>query len=417
MKTISVAIALQSGEMASRLIGLVEGHPLLDFCGAARSLPDLSRLLDKFHPQVLLISPSILEELESIPESGEARVLSAPLSFLLTNPEMTWGEKELSRILRQPLRYCGIIDRDASGEEELFNQIKYKVDLYSPTASPRFSSLNGEPVHHQLNSLIAVMGSKGGVGGTLISCILASSLAAAGRRVLLMDMDSGLSQLLHIKPRGEGKTVLDLLPMAEEISWDLVRLSIHRHAAGFHLLPYGLKPEERTLPEGIVSQTFLRNLLFLFDVVVLDYPRPSTRDYLTLLNHSPISLLVSLPDTLSANCARRTVASLRRSGLDLRHLRLIVNRCGPHHALRPEELARAIGVELLAQLPEDERSGMDFAELGEVPRGDSHLGRAVAEMAASLGFETAQVRKPPALQRLRGLRKLADRDLSFGGQT
>jgi MinD-like ATPase involved in chromosome partitioning or flagellar assembly len=417
MDAISVAVALQSGEMASKIIGLVDGHPLLDFCGVARSVPDLLRLLDRFRPSVLLISPSILEDLEAAGTGPEdAPVLGAPLSFLLSGTEFNWGEKELARALHQPLRYCGLISRDVTGGEELFHQIKHKVDLYSFRDIPCSDPPVGEKRQDGSNRFVTVTGSKGGVGTTLISCTLAATLASTGCRVLLMDMDSDLSQLLHIKLKDEGKTVLDLLPLAEEMSWDLVRVSIHRHPAGFHLLPYGRRPEDPSRQDGAVTEPFLRNLLFLFDIVVLDFPRPLRRDFLPILHHSPMVLLVSLPDTLSANCARMAAAFLRRAGLDRRLLRLVVNRCGSHHALRPEELARAVGVELAAPLPHDDRSGMDFAELGEIPQDDSPLGRAVAGMAFSLGFEVALAGKPPALRRLKIQRKRSDQDLLRGGR-
>jgi len=57
----------------------------------------------------------------------------------------------------------------------------------------------GEPVQ-----VIAVTGGKGGVGKTSISVNLAAALAAAGRRVLLLDGDLGLANVdvfLGLSPR------------------------------------------------------------------------------------------------------------------------------------------------------------------------------------------------------------------------
>jgi Flp pilus assembly CpaE family ATPase len=215
-----------------------------------------------------------------------------------------------------------------------------------------------------------------------------------------MEMDRERSQLLHLKPRDEGKTVLDLLPMAEEISWDMVRLSVHRHAAGFYLLPHGRHESAGPGADSSLPQSFLRNLLFLFDAVIQDLSGSAYPDFLPMLHHSPKVIFTSLPDTLSAACARHGAALLRKTGLDHDHLRLVVNRCGSHHALRPDELARAAGIALLAALPDDARSGLDFAELGELPRADSPLGKAVAETAARMGFPAAPAARTPSLQRL-----------------
>ncbi len=417
MEQINVAIALQSGEMASHITELIAEHPLLELCGVARSLPDLLRLLARFKPATLLVSPSLLEEME-LEKLGreESLTLSSPLSFLLTGPGMSWGEEELARVLRLPLRYAGTIARGLQDEKELYGAIDSKLQLFSGGARQPAGHPAASRGSSRSPSLLVVTGAKGGVGATLISCALAGILARGDRRVLLLDMDRDLSQTLHIKPRDEGKTYLDLLPLAEELSWDLVRVSIHRHAAGFHVLPYGRPADERGEREGALGEHFLRNLLFLFDLVVLDIPRPAGKDLLRLLPHSPLVLLISHPDALCANCARRAAFQMRRSGFAPRHLRLAVNRCGPRQALRPEELAAALEMELCASLPEDPRSGSDFAELGEVPAADSRLGRSLSLAASRLGLEVAEGRLAPAPTRPRFALRRAAESTRGGGQ-
>jgi MinD-like ATPase involved in chromosome partitioning or flagellar assembly len=418
MNVISVAVALPSGEMASGIIASVEGHPLLDLCGIARSLPDLARLLERFHPQVLLISPSLMEDME--PDDlrpVDASNLNASLSFLLSEPGMSWGEEELTRMLRFPLSCCGLIKRESSSGDDLFQRIKEKVAACPAVEKGGIYSREGGSGHGAERGLITVAGSKGGVGTTLFTCSLAAALSSAGRRVLLMEMDSERSQLLYLKPRDEGKTLLDLLPMAEEISWDMVRVSAYRHPAGFYLLPHGRSESGIKTADAAASEKLLRNLLFLFDMVVQDLSGPLSRDLLPMLHHSPLVLLVSLPDTLSATCARGESAFLRKTGLDHERLRLVVNRCGANHALRPDELARAAGIDLLATLPDDERSGLDFAELGELPRDDSPLGKAVAVAVAKLGFNPAPADRVSALQRLLRPRRRHHEDFFSGGTT
>lgn len=417
MNAISVAVALPSGEMASGIIATLENHPFLDLCGVARSLPDLMRLLDRFHPEVMLISPSLLEDLEPADLRPEdTRNLSSALSFLLSDPDMSWGEEELGRILRFPLQYCGLISREGSGGDDLFLQIKQKTNIHPPRERPNPSSMRGDNGPAGESGLFTVAGCKGGVGTTLLTCSLAAAFSSTGRRVLLMEMDRERSQLLYLKPRDEGKTLLDLLPMAEEISWDMVRLSVYHHAAGFYLLPYGRRESGVPGADTAVPEALLRNLLFLFDTVIQDLSGPISLDFLPLLHHSPMVILLSLPDTLSATCARGGAAFLRKTGLDHGRLRLVVNRCGSHHALRPDELAQAAGIELLAALPDDARSGLDFAELGELPRTDSPLGKAVAEMAAKLGFAAASAGRISVLHRLLRSHHRQDGDFFNGGE-
>lgn len=382
MESISVAVALASGEMAPGIISSLEGHPLLDLCGIARSVPDLMRLLQRFRPAALLASPSLLEDLEPAARPPEdAAWLSVPVTFFISHAGEEWGEDRLSELLCLPLKYGGLVNAGGCSREDLYTEVKRKLDIHrAGEGLPRSRRGTGGATGGK-TSLFVIMGCKGGVGTTFLSCALAAAASSEGNRVLLIETKRDLSHLLFLKPRGEGKTVSDLMPLAEEVSWDLIRVSVYRHAAGFHLLPCG----EAAAFDAAVPEPLLRNLLFLFDLVVQDYQACSLYAFPPLLIHDPMVLLVSRPDTLAATCARGVASALLRTGLEHDRLKLVVNGCGTHHTLSPPELARAAGIELIAALPDDPRSGLDFAELGDLPRADSPLGRNMLAMAASLG--------------------------------
>ena len=381
MNSVSVAIAVPSGEIASGLIGIVERHPLLDLCGVARSPGDLARLLERFHPAVLLISPQMLEELEGCEFSIAAGHLPhLTLSFLLVSGGVRWEEADLVRAFRHPFLFCGALNADTQDPDELFGALKEKVALFQDAVTSSRPAMEGRIPSGA--GFVTLVGCKGGVGCTLISCAISSALSRAGTRTLLLDLDRERSQLLHLKPVGEGKTLLDLLPLAEEISWDLVRMSVYRHPDGFHLLPFGMNQggsREVEIPEAL-----LRNLGFIFDLVILDLPGNFLQDFRSPLLTSKEVLLVCPADTLSVRCARGTASLLRRMGIDQPKLRLVINRSGPHSSLRPHELSHAVGIEETFVLPEDARSGLDFAELAYLPRRDSPLGRAVHALAEAL---------------------------------
>ena len=406
MEAIAIAVAVPSGEMVSGIIASLDSHPLLDLCGVARSIPDLLRLLERFHPAALMISPSLLEEIvdSSLGAEDIAR-LSVPVSFLISHKDTEWGAERLADLLRLPLKYGGLIGTDGANGGDLFHEIKNKVLIHRGGEHTPAGALQRKEGPGSRTGLFTLMGCKGGVGTTFLSCALAAALSASGQRVLLMEMRRELSQLLFLKPRSEGKTVCDLLPLAEEISWDLIRVSVHRHAAGFFLLPYG---SGGPAAEAASPDVLLRNLLFLFDLVIQDFPACSLQGIPPLLHHDPELLLVTLPDTLTATCARGVAASLRETGLDFDRLRLVANRCGSHHTLNPGELAQAAGVKLLAALPDDARSGLDFAELGELPGGDSPLGRAMTEMAVALGIGGCWAGGATSRRRLRRSRDRTD---------
>lgn len=383
MENISVAMALSSGETASGLIAMVERHPLLDLCGVARSPQDLARLLGRFRPSVLIISPQMLEELEGHEFDGpgdDGRFIHLTLSLILISGGLRWEEPDLVRAFRHPFLFCGTLHADAQDPDSLYATILEKATLFRDAFAGRRQDMEGGSLSGA--GCIAMVGCKGGAGCTLLSCALSSALARAGARTLLLDLDRERSQLLHLRPAAEGKTLLDLLPLAEEISWDLVRVSVYLHPDGFHLLPFGRRDGADVVAE--LPEALLRNLAFIFDLIVLDLPGNLLRDLRAPLLTSREVMLVCPADTLSVRCARDTASLLRRMGVDARRMRLLINRIGPHSSLRPHEISHAVGIEVTSAFPEDAASGLDFAELAYLPRDGSPLGKAVRSLAETV---------------------------------
>lgn len=382
---IMTAVALSAGEEVPGIIAVLERHPSVELCGISRSVGDLFRLLTRFAPSLLIASPGILEEVVQEGLTGEgAHHMSDPVTFLLREGRGTEEGVGLERIMQLPVRIAGLVERECDEREidRVFQYIKAKLEIYNCACDSHTSrNTNGSE-----GGFLVFSGCKGGVGTTLLSCSFAAVAASGSRRVLLMEMGGNHSQLTYIKSNVEGKTLYELSPMAEEVSWDLLRISLFRHPCGFYLLPTGRR---NAGGKGVASRNaapLLRNLLFLFDVVVMDLRDPWSGD-LSLVNpFSPLIHLVTLPDVLSAACARDAAELLRRTGMDMSRLRLLVNRRSGNHLLGLEEISRATGLGIAAVLPEDPRSGLDFAELGEVPRPESPLGRAVASLAAGLGL-------------------------------
>lgn len=380
METISLALAMPSGDIATGLIELVERHPLLELCGVARTPEDMRRILRRFHPDVLLLSPHMLDEMEEESWEGEEeayRVLTP--TFLVIGGELSLKKRELLNFFRQPFAFCGAVDLENTNSESLYTAARERVGLLRKVAAG--NGLSKERDRPAGPGTITLISGKGGVGNTLLASSLAAFYAGENRRVLLADLDKDRSQLSLLKPIGEGKTLAELLPLAEEISWELVRISMFRHPAGFYLLPFGNR--DRVEKEGriCIPSAFFRNLGFLFDLVIVDLPGNLVEDFLPVLLPSRAVALVSLADSISARCSRAVCHSIRRLGVEPRRLHLVINRYGRSASLHPHELSRAIGIDNPCLLPDDPRSGLDFAELGRLPRPDSALGKAISTLA------------------------------------
>ena len=86
---------------------------------------------------------------------------------------------------------------------------------------------------------ITVFSNKGGVGKTFIAVNLATALARAGNKVLLIDFDfqagQDMARMLNLSPR---HAIVDILPALEGADEkDVIKEYASIHSSGMHFLP------------------------------------------------------------------------------------------------------------------------------------------------------------------------------------
>ena len=152
-------------------------------------------------------------------------------------------------------------------------------------------------------STVAVLNQKGGVGKTTVTLGLASAAGAAGRRVLVVDMDpqGSASWVLGIDPGEHDVTIGDVLsgrPLSEAVRPSGVDFG---WADGVDVVPAGIDLQRFEAGEtGRLAAAFhgARELLDSYDAVLIDCP-PSlgnlTTNSLTAARHA---LLVVEPSAL-----------------------------------------------------------------------------------------------------------------------
>ncbi|WP_101525603.1 septum site-determining protein Ssd [Nocardioides houyundeii] len=221
--------------------------------------------------------------------------------------------------------------------------------------------------------VLAVMPGSGGAGATTLACALAQVGSAHGP-VLLMDTD----------PLGPGADRVLGLDGVPGLRWDALagtsgrlsgaslRDSVPRRGQ-LGVLTWG-GPLEVEPSAGVLRET-LEAARRAHDLVVVDLPRragPATSELLTRCDRL---LVVVRPTLTGVAAATRQVAALEGRGA------LVVRGRG----LSPETVARAVGAEVLAEVPE--QRGMEESVdlgLGPVRGGRGALGRAAARLLSTV---------------------------------
>jgi Mrp family chromosome partitioning ATPase len=211
-----------------------------------------------------------------------------------------------------------------------------------------------------IGKVIGVVSGKGGVGKTLVTCLIASELARAGKKVGIMDADVtgpsipkafGVSGPLHADQNG-------IFPAESKEGVKIISTNL--------LLPQGDMPVAWRGPvvSGMVSQFFNEVNWGELDYLLVDMP-PGTSDVLlTVFQQIPVDgiVTVSAPQELVAMIVGKAVNLAHN--MDVKVLGLVENmayfecdECGKKHYIFGEpqgaEVAKKYDIPAYATLPID----------------------------------------------------------------
>ena len=237
--------------------------------------------------------------------------------------------------------------------------------------------------------VVLFAGGKGGVGTTSVAVHVALEAAASGRQTCMVDLDlqtGDVAALLNITHR---RDVVDLVPIADEISGQALDDVLYRHASGLEVL---LAPREGERGEEVterVARAILGALKSRFDVIVVDVGSVLTPAGAAGVEIADQAVLVATPDVLSLRGARSMARmwdrlQLRREGDAV----VLLNRTSRHVEVQPDlaaRLARPLTISPVA-VPAAFRAFEAAANTGDPARVvDRDVRRALARVAEAVG--------------------------------
>ena len=208
----------------------------------------------------------------------------------------------------------------------------------------------------QVAETLVITSGKGGVGKTTATANLGTALAAAGKRVALVDADIGLRNL-DVVMGLENRIVYDLVDVVEGFCRLRQALIRDKRFDGLCLLP-AAQTKDKTAVTPEQMRQLCDELKNDFDYVVVDSPAGIEQGFRNAVAGADRAVVVSTPEVSAVRDADRVIGLLEAHQIG--KTELLINRIRPEMVRRGdmmtiEDMLDVLAVDLLGVVPEDER--------------------------------------------------------------
>jgi pilus assembly protein CpaE len=350
-----------------------------------------------------VVPPALASEvMDHIDRSGSAKVVGAATEAAALPPEVERLEPDavvaLPRFLASagPLGSSALLAVDTeetvgslrsalrAGASGFYRWPDQRAELVS--AAERLRRARFRPAVRRAMA-VAVVGSRGGAGVTFVATHLAVAFARGGLETILVDTDPRSSEVATAigAPRDPSpRTVVDLVPVADEIGPTHLEDVLWRHPEGFRAL---LGPGEASATAR-VDPGHYRGILArsaeAAEVVVIHAGRALPGPLEPAVELADRIVLIVTLDVLSFHGAKRVMDSLE-GGSGTSRVAIVVNRAS-RGEITPADVSRVFDRSPYAVIPRD-RAVCSAQDRGRLVSARSRAARAVARMAGRLSDE------------------------------
>jgi pilus assembly protein CpaE len=201
--------------------------------------------------------------------------------------------------------------------------------------------------------MVVMIGPKGGSGKTLTATNLCVALAAAGRSVVVVDLDLQFGDVglaLGLTPE---KTMYDLLTSGGSMDAEKLEAFLVKHPSGARALLAPRRPDQA----GRITVEFLREVYGLLrsthDVVIVDTPPAFTPEVIAAVDVSSDVCMVAMLDALSLKNVRLGFETLELMGYSDANIRFLLNRADSQVGIDQSDVQAIVGREPDVLVPSD----------------------------------------------------------------
>ncbi len=217
----------------------------------------------------------------------------------------------------------------------------------------------------QDSMVIAVLGSRGGVGCTSVAVNLGATLAQErGSEVALIDLDLALGDADVALDLTADYTMADVALNVDRLDMQFLKRSLSKHSSGLSLLPHPVQIEDASLIREDHLQRVIGLLRASYSHLVLDLSKGFTPNDFTALKMADVILLVAQLDLSSLRNVVRSLLTLGNDEAMGGKVRIVLNRVGGDSDITLEKAEETIGKRIFWQVPTDERAMHDSRNRG-----------------------------------------------------
>jgi pilus assembly protein CpaE len=224
---------------------------------------------------------------------------------------------------------------------------------------------NGKSSASPEQQVIAVLGSRGGVGCTSIAVNLGATLAQpANHSVALVDLDLALGDADVALDLMADYTLADVALNVDRLDMQFLRRSLSKHSCGLSLLPHPVQMEDVSLIRDESLQRVIGLLRASFTHLVLDLSKSFSATDIAALHTADVILLVAQLELSSLRNVVRIVQTLGNDEVLGQKLRIVLNRVGGDCDITLKKAEETIGKPVFWQLPNDTKLMMESRNQG-----------------------------------------------------